>query len=227
MTISMSALMFVLCCASLATTTVNAQSGSKSKPAVPQFAPPAPQMQPATVPQQQPVAGSHSRAAVAPRLAMNGYCPVCIIEKKKWVRSNQQHQATYDGRIYYFPEEKQKNMFLADPAKYAPALGGDCIVCYAKMGARSPGSVQHGSLYQGRLFLFPDENMRAEFRGNPNPYVNADLAFGGNCAVCRVEMNQQMKGKPSIAAMHDGLRYLFPGEEQRNMFLANPQKYAQ
>jgi hypothetical protein len=32
--------------------------------------------------------------------------------------------------------------------------------------------------------------------------------------------------KPGIAAVRDGLRYLFPAEKQREMFLAHPEKYA-
>ena len=62
-------------------------------------------------------------------LALGGYCPVCVIEMKKWVRGNPEHQVTYAGKTYRFPGEKQKQTFLANPTKYVPALGGDCTVC--------------------------------------------------------------------------------------------------
>ena len=62
-------------------------------------------------------------------VVLEGYCPVCVIKIKKWVRGNPHYAATYDGKTYYFPGEDQKQMFLADPAKYVPALGGDCTVC--------------------------------------------------------------------------------------------------
>jgi len=159
-------------------------------------------------------------------LALEGYCPVCIVAMKKWVRGKSEHQTTYDGKTYYFPGEKQKEMFLADPAKYVPALGGDCTVCLANMGKRVPGNIRHAVFHQQRLFLFPSADQKNEFQAHPDQYANVDLALGGKCAVCKVEFDKDVPGKPDIAAVHQGLRYLFPAEKQREMFLANPDKYA-
>jgi len=58
-------------------------------------------------------------------LALSGYCPVCIIEMKKWVKGDPNIHVNYDGHDYAFPGEKQRQMFLANPVKYVPALGGD------------------------------------------------------------------------------------------------------
>ena len=44
--------------------------------------------------------------------------------------------------------------------------------------------------------------------------------------MCRIEMSKTVPGKPEIAAYHQGLRYLFPSEKQREMFSANQAKYA-
>ncbi len=159
-------------------------------------------------------------------LALDGYCSVCIIEMKKWVRGNSEHQTTYDGKTYYFPSEKQKQMFLANPAKYVPALGGDCTVCLAKMGKRVAGSIHNAAFYERRLFLFPSADQKSEFMRRPQQYADVDIALGGKCAVCKVEMNKDMPGKPEFTVVYQGLRYLFPGEKQRAMFLANPAKYA-
>ncbi|QDS86146.1 YHS domain protein [Rosistilla ulvae] len=174
---------------------------------------------------QPPAGGSQSRMAQA-KIAMDGYCPVCVIDMKKWVRGTTQFQANYDGKTYLFPGEEQKQVFLADPAKYVPALGGDCTVCSVNMSQRMPGTVQHSALYGGRLFLFPGEEQKAAFRADPKKYANIDLAMNGLCSVCRVEMQQDVPGKPEIATVHQGLRYLFPSDDQRKMFLANPAKYA-
>ncbi|MDA1052388.1 MAG: YHS domain-containing protein [Planctomycetota bacterium] len=158
--------------------------------------------------------------------ALEGYCSVCISAMNKWVRGKAEYQTTHDGKTYYFPSEQQKEMFLADPAKYVPALGGDCTVCLAKMGKRVPGNIRHAALHQHRLFLFPSEDQKKEFQSHPDQYANVDLALDGKCAVCQVEFNKDVPGKPEIAAVHHGLRYLFPAAKQREMFLANPDKYA-
>jgi YHS domain-containing protein len=145
---------------------------------------------------------------------------------KKWVPGHPSIQVAYDGKTYYFPGEEQKQMFLAAPQKYVPALGGDCVVCQTEMGKRMPGSVLHAALSGNRLFLFPNEDMKKKFTSEPRKYAQADVALGGLCSVCRVEMNQDVAGDPQVSLIHGGMRYQFASNDQRNMFLANPSKYA-
>ena len=173
-----------------------------------------------------PPMASGSRHDSADQVAMEGYCPVCVMEMKKWVRGSAQHAARYDGKVYYFPGERQKQMFLANPAKYVPALGGDCVVCAAKMSERVAGNIRYAAFYRNRLYLFPSDKQRAMFRQNPSKFADFDLALGGNCVVCLVEMNQQVPGKPEFTVVYHGMRYQFPGAKQRDMFLASPEKYA-
>ncbi|MFK8113994.1 MAG: hypothetical protein AB8B91_17460 [Rubripirellula sp.] len=159
-------------------------------------------------------------------VGLQGYCPVCIVNMKKWVKGNATYQASYDGKTYHFPGEEQRQMFLSDPAKYAPALGGDCAVCLTDMGKRMPGSIFHSALNENRLYLFPNADLKQKFVGNVNQYNHADLAENGNCVVCRVEMNKAMPGRPEVFLVHGGMRYQFASEDQKKMFLASPSKYA-
>ena len=156
---------------------------------------------------------------------MDGYCAVCLREKGEWVRGLSDHRVLYDGKIYYFPGEMQKEMFLADPVKYIPALHGDCLVCKVDMGERVAGSVHFGVDYRDRFYFFPSAKQREMFKANPLAYATADVAFGGECAVCRVEMKQRVAGSDEFMLIHDGMRYLFPGPEQMKMFQSNPAKY--
>ncbi len=158
-------------------------------------------------------------------VALEGYCPVCILKLRKWVKGSPDHQITYDGRVYYFPGEEQKSMFLSDPAKFVPALGGDCVVSLIEMGKRTPGNIRHASFRQDRLFLFANAEGKRLFAKDPEKYEDADLALEGNCPVCTVEMNVQIPGKPELTVNYGGLRYLFPTVKFRDMFLANPVKY--
>lgn len=160
------------------------------------------------------------------QVAMEGYCPVCVIEKKQWIKGDPAFQATYDGKTYLFPGEKEKAMFTANPAKYVPALGGDCTVCLSHKGKRVPGSVQHAAFAEGRLYLFPAEKQQQEFLANHEKYAATDLALDGKCSVCRVEKGKAVPGKPEFAEYYQGRRYLFPSPKQQQMFRANPSKYA-
>lgn len=169
--------------------------------------------------------GGGARDAAQTPVGLEGYCPVCIIEMKQWVKGSPQFAVEHDGKTYLFPGEEQRQMFLEKPAKYTPALGGDCVVCYADGGDRVPGSIRHAALSGGRLFLFPNQEFRQAFLREPAKYSRVDVALGGKCSVCRVEMNQDVDGDPGIATTYKGKRYYFPSEDQRRMFLAEPQKY--
>ncbi len=170
--------------------------------------------------------GSGQRGQEQASLALEGYCPVSLQKMNKWVKGNPAIQATFDGHTYYFANEEGKQMFAEDPAKYAPVLGGDCVVSLAKMGKRVPGNIRQAVLQEGRLFLFANAEGKKMFQADPQAYVNADLAYGGNCVVCSLTMQQTVPGKAEFTVVHQGLRYLFPSTEQRDEFLKNPPKYA-
>ena len=160
------------------------------------------------------------------KLGLEGYCPVCIIDAKKWVKGTADHQVTYDGVTYYFPGDGPKQMFVKSPEKYVPALNGDCIACFAMAKKRVPGNIRYASTHRGRLYLFPSNKEKQVFMKTPRKFENTDLAHEGNCSVCRVMANKDVPGKLQYTAMHDGFRYLFPSDKERQMFLKSPAKFA-
>ncbi|MGF1581022.1 MAG: hypothetical protein ACFCD0_16785 [Gemmataceae bacterium] len=173
------------------------------------------------------LAGSASNANAQTKkdVGLEGYCPVCILKAKKWVPGNSQYQSTYDNKTYYFPGAKEKQIFDNDPTSYVPALGGDCTVCYEKIGKRVPGKVKYGAFYNNRVFLFPGAKEQGVFLKTPGAFADVDLALKGDCAVCLVEVKKRVPGKAEFTVIHEGFRYLFPSAKQMKMFQANPQKY--
>ncbi|MGB9620176.1 MAG: hypothetical protein ACPL7K_07175, partial [Armatimonadota bacterium] len=171
---------------------------------------------------EEPPPGSIGRTAP---LALEGYCPVSILEIKKWVKGHPAYQAVYDGQTYLFANAQAKQTFESDPAKYVPALGGDCVVAFVKTGKRVRGNIRHAALHNGRLFLFSTLEAKNMFLTEPDKYANADLALGGFCPVCAAG-GSKTPGNPEIATFYKGVRYLFPSKELRAEFLAHPEKYA-
>ena len=80
-----------------------------------------------------PAGSEQTATAAGAPFAMEGYCPVSILEMEKWVKGDPAHRVLYDGWTYLFANQKGKQMFQANPAKYVPALGGDCVVALVKM----------------------------------------------------------------------------------------------
>ena len=160
------------------------------------------------------------------RVGLDGYCPVCILDARKWEKGSPEHSATYDGVEYRFPNAAIREKFLANPARYVPALGGDCIVCYAKLGKRIPGKVEYAARYDNRVFLFPGAKEQQAFLSNPKEFADADLSLKGDCAVCLVHHNKRVPGKPEFTEIRDGLRYLFPSAREQAEFRKDPARYA-
>ena len=105
----------------------------------------------------------------------------------------------------------------------SPALDGYCPVCLIKMDKLVKGDEAYSSIHDGKRYLFPGADQKRTFDKNPSAFVPA---LGGDCTVCKVEMGKDVVGKVDVAAVYDGLRYLFPGKKQLDMFVGNPTKYA-
>ena len=128
---------------------------------------------------------------------LSGYCPVCVVNSKKWVKGDPRFQVVYQGKTYYFPSEEQRTIFQKDPDRYAPVLGGDCVVCLVDMGERVPGSVHYSAIYRGRLYLFPGSEQRDMFIANPHKY--AQPLTGSNSGV-RNDNAQSVRTKPDSSS---------------------------
>ena len=89
----------------------------------------------------------------------------------EWVIGKVDFPAVYDGKTYFFPDDQVRQSFLANPAAYVPALGGDCTVCYAKGGKRGAGNIRFSSLHNKRLFLFPSKSELDMFNNAPAQFA--------------------------------------------------------
>lgn len=165
-------------------------------------------------------------SAWAQTKAMQGFCPVTILEEGEWKKGEESLTSTYDNRTYYFASEEAKEKFEKDPPRYVPALGGDCTICLVNVGKRIPGNVYHSVKHKGRLFLFPQDPTMEAFKANPEKFEDADLAFDGNCPVCRKGGSTE-KGKPEFTVIVDDMRYQMASREVMEEFQRNPKLYIQ
>jgi len=172
------------------------------------------------------VALAQGSGSETPETAMGGYCPVCIVKMDKLVKGSPAYASVYDGKKYLFPSSEQKTMFDDNPAAFAPAMGGDCVVCKVEMNKDVPGKPDIHLVHNGRLYLFPSEEQLKMFKATPEKYADADVALDGYCPVCKIDMKQDVKGKPELAVDYHAIRYLFPAKEQLEKFKANPRRYA-
>jgi len=149
------------------------------QPAITEQAPP-PSVAPAPQPMGQ-LAGSPSPALTpdqglvpasqAPPVAMEGYCPVTLLEQRKWKRSDPKFGAIHRGRTYLFASEAEQQKFLANPDAFSPILSGFDPVVFAQRGQMIEGKRSYGLTYNKQIFLFADEASLQAFSRSPQAFA--------------------------------------------------------
>jgi YHS domain-containing protein len=167
--------------------------------------------------------GSQSRLQFP--VAASGYSVVALRDQQKWQAGELNHQVIYDGQLYWFATQREREIFAAAPGKYAPALGGDCVVSFVETAQRILGNPRYGVVHRGRIYFFASAEKRKQFQPNAERYAQADLGNGGNCIVSKIDQQKQIQGLPATIAVVGGLRYYFAGSHQRALFAAAPGRY--
>ncbi len=107
----------------------------------------------------------------SPPLAMEGFCPVTLCEKRVWTQGDVLWGAVHRGRTYLFASAADQQKFLQNPDRYSPVLSGLDPVLSLDMGQSINGRREHGVFFGDRIYLFSNEQTLAEFEKNPNRYV--------------------------------------------------------
>ncbi len=157
---------------------------------------------------------------------MGGYCPVTIRQTGAWVRGRYDYRVEFGPLVFLTAGPAEHDALMQDPARYVPALGGDCAVSLVDDGERVRGSIFHASEYQGRLFLFADAQRKSAFKADPDRYAMVDVAAAGACVVTQKDEGRTVPGLAKFAAWHAGLVYRFAGPAEKKKFLGAPERYA-
>jgi YHS domain-containing protein len=158
-------------------------------------------------------------------LAAGGYCVTSLRDRREWIPGDMAVGVQFDGRNYAFASARQRDIFMAAPAVYAPVLSGDCPVTFAETGQRIPGKVEFGVVHGGRIYFFATNEARTKFAADPAKFASADLADGGRCIVSRVESRREVAGLPETAVLVGGMRRLFAGAYEQRLYLQQPKRY--
>jgi YHS domain-containing protein len=108
-------------------------------------------------------------------VAMEGYCPVQLVENNRWVRGTHEAGVIHRGRLYLCATPEQRRRFLADPDRYAPVLSGNDPVLAVDQNQLVPGQRKYGLRFvaDGRVYLFATQVSRDKFAQDPDRYAAA------------------------------------------------------
>jgi thiol-disulfide isomerase/thioredoxin/YHS domain-containing protein len=164
-----------------------AMAGAPANPYAPPMAPPAaapvgPPLTPAPqapAPQTatalyQPQVNLPQLPPGCPPVALDGNCPVTLMERKRWSVGHASFGAVHRGRTYLFLGPQERDKFLADPDRFSPVMSGLDPVHALDHQQQVPGKREYGVFgADGKIYLFADEASRAKFEQNEQHYTAA------------------------------------------------------
>ncbi len=101
-----------------------------------------------------------------PRVALQGYDPVAYFTENRPVQGAPEFQRDFDGTRYYFASARNRDLFAADPDRYAPQFSGYCSSSVGH-GRRNEGDPQVWKIVGGKLYVF----------GKAGPWVDDPAAL--------------------------------------------------
>ncbi|MFT7641069.1 MAG: thiol-disulfide isomerase/thioredoxin [Pirellulaceae bacterium] len=130
-------------------------------------------------PRQQNPTQQFNNVSVAPaaapngsQIALDGFCPVTLIEKSQWVEANPQYGVVHRKRTYLFAGPEEQKKFLQDPDRFSPALSGFDPVRFVEEQRLVEGRREFGVYYDDMIFLFADDQALNHFSQAPAKYVS-------------------------------------------------------
>ena len=105
-----------------------------------------------------------------PPLALEGYCPVTLLEQRVWQEGDPKIGIIHRQRLYLFANEEAKQRFWANPDNYSPVCRGHDPVLVLDHNQAVPGRREYGVFYGKRIYLFANEATRQQFEQNPKRY---------------------------------------------------------
>ncbi len=106
----------------------------------------------------------------SPPVGMDGYCPVTLVEQKRWVLGDTQWGAVHRGRTYLFKGPEEQKRFLANPDTFSPVMSGIDPVVAIDQRQVVPGMRKFGVFYGNRIYLFSSDESLKKFDADKRRY---------------------------------------------------------
>lgn len=103
--------------------------------------------------------------------AIGGTDPVAYFTQGKPVAGSDEFTAVYDDVTWKFSSAENRDLFEANPEKYAPQFGGFCAFGAGK-GFKVPVVAEAWQIKDGKLYLNNSLKVQERFNENPEEHIN-------------------------------------------------------
>ena len=104
-------------------------------------------------------------------VAIHGYDVVAYFLEGRAAPGTTEHEHSWQDANWRFSSEANKNLFIADPERYAPQYGGFCAVCLALDGELTDANPKAWTIVDGKLYLNYSMHQRTQWRIRADVYV--------------------------------------------------------
>ena len=104
--------------------------------------------------------------------ALSGYDPVAYFTDAKPVEGSSNFTYDYQGATWLFASAEHRDLFIADPAKYAPQYGGYCAWAVAQ-GKSASGDPQFWMIVDGKLYLNYDAGVQKKWEADISGFIKS------------------------------------------------------
>lgn len=106
-------------------------------------------------------------------VAIKGYDPVAYFTANKAVEGSAAYSYRWLGAEWHFSSAGNRDMFIADPAKYAPQYGGYCADGVSFGTVTTNIDPQAWRIIEGKLYLSYDPGAAEGLETKPNKVVDS------------------------------------------------------
>ena len=103
-------------------------------------------------------------------VAIDGYDPVAYFTDNKPVKGKAEWQATYGDSVFHFSSAEHRDLFAADPARYAPQFNGFCAYGVSQ-GAKVKIEGDLWAVVDVKLYLNYDESVQETWNEDRPGYI--------------------------------------------------------
>jgi YHS domain-containing protein len=104
--------------------------------------------------------------AAEPALAIQGYDPVAYFTLQRATPGDARFTHDWDEHRWQFSNARHRDLFRADPSRYAPQFASFCAVALSR-GELKPANPEYWLISEGKLYLFGKSEGPGKFRSNP------------------------------------------------------------
>ena len=88
------------------------------------------------------------------KVAIQGYDPVAYFKQNKPTKGKKELSASYEGVIYYFSTQANKDAFAKNPVSFEPQYGGWCAFAMGDYNEKVEVNPETFKILDGKLYLF-------------------------------------------------------------------------